>query len=42
MKPLAWNPEKNILLQEKRNVSFEDVRESILAGWVIAIDAHPN
>ena len=42
MKPFAWNPEKNILLQEKRNISFEDVRESILAGRVLAIDAHPN
>lgn len=42
MKTLAWNPEKNILLQEQRNVSFEDVRESILAGRILAINAHPN
>ncbi|MFY8000802.1 MAG: DUF4258 domain-containing protein [Candidatus Kapaibacteriota bacterium] len=42
MKPLAWNPDKNELLKQERNISFEDVRESILAGRVFAIEAHPN
>jgi uncharacterized DUF497 family protein len=42
MKPLAWNPEKNEILKRERNISFEDVQESIQAGRVLAIDAHPN
>ncbi len=42
MKPLAWNPEKNEIFKRERNISFEDVQESIQAGRVLAIDAHPN
>jgi uncharacterized DUF497 family protein len=42
MKPLAWNPDKNELLKQERHISFEDVQESILAGRIFAIEAHPN
>lgn len=42
MKLLAWCPEKNLLLQRERGVSFEDVVHHIEAGHEVAVFMHPN
>ena len=42
MKPITWNAEKNKLLQEERDVSFEDVVFHISAGGILDTFEHPN
>ena len=42
VKTFAWNPEKNLLLQRERGVSFEDVVFHIEAGHEVAVFMHPN
>ena len=42
MKPLTWNPEKNKLLREQRDVSFEDVVYHMMAGGILDTFEHPN
>ena len=42
MKSYAWNPEKNDLLKEERNISFEDVVLNIQLGNEVDIYDHPN
>ena len=37
-----WNIEKNILLRNTRNVSFEMVLEEIINGRVLEDTPHPN
>ncbi|MYL23439.1 toxin [Halomonas alkaliantarctica] len=42
MKAITWNPEKNQLLQEERNISFEDAVLHISIGGVLDTFEHPN
>ena len=42
MKPISWNPEKNILLKAERDVSFEDVVFHIMSGDILDTIDHPN
>ena len=42
MKPITWNAEKNKLLQEERDVSFEDVVYHIAVGGILDTFEHPN
>jgi len=42
MKPISWNPEKNVLLKDERGVSFEDVVFHIMAGDILDTLDHPN
>ena len=42
MKHIAWNPEKNNLLQAERNISFEDVVFHISIGGILDTFEHPN
>lgn len=42
MKPITWNPEKNQLLQEERDISFEAVVFHIAAGDLLDTLEHPN
>lgn len=42
MKLIKWNPEKNRLLQEERNISFEDVVFHISVGGILDTFEHPN
>jgi uncharacterized DUF497 family protein len=42
MKPITWNPEKNKLLKEQRDVSFEDVVYHMMAGGILDTFEHPN
>ncbi|VAW88894.1 hypothetical protein MNBD_GAMMA18-863 [hydrothermal vent metagenome] len=42
MKTYAWNPEKNDLLKEERNISFEEVVLNIQLGNEVDIYDHPN
>ena len=42
MKPFTWNPEKNRLLQEERNISFEDVILHFSVGGLLDTFEHPN
>ena len=42
MKPFAWNPEKNSLLRQERNIAFEDVVFHIMAGDILDTVEHPN
>lgn len=42
MKYFDWDEEKNSLLKELREVSFEDVQTAIEAGRVLDEIAHPN
>ncbi len=37
-----WSYEKNLLLIETRNVSFEEAIEAIESGGLLADQAHPN
>jgi uncharacterized DUF497 family protein len=42
MKPISWNPEKNVLLKDERGVSFEEVVFHIMAGDILDTLDHPN
>ena len=42
VKVYAWNPEKNELLTQERNISFEDIVFHIEAGDAVDIFDHPN
>ncbi|CCE22892.1 conserved protein of unknown function [Methylotuvimicrobium alcaliphilum 20Z] len=42
MKPITWNPERNKLLQEERNISFENVVFHISVGGILDTFEHPN
>jgi uncharacterized DUF497 family protein len=42
MKVFSWNPEKNVLLQGPRGVSFEEVVLNIELGNEVDIFEHPN
>lgn len=42
MKTYAWNPEKNELLRQNREISFEDIVFHIEAGDAVDIFDHPN
>lgn len=42
MKPINWNPIKNQILIEERNVSFEDVIFSLQSGGLLDDVVHPN
>jgi len=42
MKYFSWNEEKNELLREERQVSFEDVVFYIDQGFLLDVLKHPN
>ena len=42
MKPISWNPEKNVILKDERGVSFDDVVFHIMAGDILDTLEHPN
>lgn len=42
MKPIAWSPEKNELLEAQRGITFEDVVFHIQAGDILDTFDHPN
>ncbi len=42
MKYFSWNTDKNKLLQNERNISFEEVVYFIEKGWLLDIVEHPN
>jgi uncharacterized DUF497 family protein len=42
MKYFSWNEEKNELLKEERQVSFEDVVFYISQGFLLDVLEHPN
>ena len=42
MKHFSWNEEKNQLLKDERQVSFEDVVFYISQGFLLDILEHPN
>jgi len=42
MKIYSWNPEKNDLLINERNISFEDIIVNINLGNELDIYDHPN
>lgn len=42
MKPINWNPEKNLQLKAERGVSFEEVLVAISQGALLDVVAHPN
>ncbi|MCC6567870.1 MAG: BrnT family toxin [Anaerolineales bacterium] len=42
MKYFSWNEEKNELLREERQVSFEDVVFHIEQGFLLDVLEHPN
>ena len=42
MKYFSWNEEKNELLREERQISFEDVVFYIDKGFLLDILEHPN
>lgn len=42
MKNHAWNSEKNRLIKEERNISFEEVALNIQIGNEVDIYDHPN
>ena len=37
-----WNPDKNIVLQRERGVSFEEILAAIEVGGLLANQPHPN
>ncbi len=39
---IGWSEEKNILLKQKRGVSFEEAEEEILAGRLLDVFPHPS
>ena len=42
MKTMTWNPSKNRVLKEERNVSFEDVVYHMGTGGILDTFDHPN
>jgi len=42
MKYFSWNEEKNELLREERQISFEDVVFYIEQGFLLDVLEHPN
>lgn len=42
MKSITWDPEKNRILREERNISFEDVVLHISIGAILDTFDHPN
>ena len=42
MKYFSWNEEKNELLKEERQISFEDVVFYISQGFLLDVLEHPN
>ena len=42
MKYFSWNEEKNDLLREERQISFEDIVFYIAQGFLLDILEHPN
>jgi len=42
MKSYDWNDEKNQLLQDERNISFEEIVFHIMNGDEITVYDHPN
>jgi uncharacterized DUF497 family protein len=42
MKYFSWNQEKNELLKEERQISFEDVVFYIEQGFLLDVLEHPN
>lgn len=42
MKYFSWNEEKNELLKEERQISFEDVVFYIEQGFLLDVLEHPN
>lgn len=42
MKYFSWNPEKNELLKEERQISFEEVVFYIEMGFLLDVLEHPN
>ena len=42
MKYFSWNEEKNELLKEERQISFEDVVFYIEMGFLLDVLEHPN
>jgi uncharacterized DUF497 family protein len=42
MKYFSWNEEKNELLREEREISFEDVVFYIEQGFLLDVLEHPN
>jgi hypothetical protein len=42
MKYFSWNAEKNELLKEERQISFEDVVFYISQGFLLDVLEHPN
>lgn len=42
MKYFEWNEDKNRLLKQKRNISFEDIVLSISSGGLLDIVKHPD
>lgn len=42
MKYFNWNPNKNVILQKERNISFEEVVFHIEKGDEVDIFDHPN
>jgi hypothetical protein len=42
MKYFSWNEEKNGLLKEERQISFEDVVFYIEQGFLLDVLEHPN
>lgn len=41
-KNFNWNPEKNLLLQKERGISFERIVFEIAGGNELAVLEHPN
>ena len=42
MKYFSWNEEKNELLKEERQISFEDVVFYLALGFLLDVLEHPN
>ena len=42
MKYFSWNDEKNQILKEERQISFEDVVFYISQGFLLDVLEHPN
>ena len=42
MKYFSWNEEKNELLKEERQISFEDIVFYIAQGFLLDVLEHPN
>ncbi|TVR30820.1 MAG: toxin [Balneolaceae bacterium] len=42
MKYFKWDEDKNRLLKQKRNISFEDIVLSVSSGGLLDVLNHPN